>query len=74
MYNRVKFVLSKKNTSKEFFINNKRLYVKNNNKGGIKTRNFCTVFQKPPNPNPNDFVLIAMLCGVLYAMKKNKWW
>jgi hypothetical protein len=72
MYNRVKFVLSKKNNSKDFFINSKRLY-----KGGInlKTRNFCTVFQKPPNPNnPNDFVLIAMLCGAFYATLKNKWW
>lgn len=77
MYNRVKFVLSKKNNSKEFFINSKRLYMKNNKNqvaGGIKTRNFCTSFYKPPNPNPNDFVLIAMLCGAFYAINKNKWW
>ena len=65
--NRVKYVLMKRFKSRELFINNKRLYMKTNNK-----RNFSTMFQPPGDPDPSKWVLIALLCGSLFAIFKKR--
>jgi hypothetical protein len=65
--NRVKYVLMKRNKSRQLFINNKRLYMKT-----LKARNFSTMFQPPSDPDPGKWALIALLCGTLFAMFKKK--
>lgn len=69
--NRMKYVLIRRNmkSSRELFINNKRLYMKTNSN---KTRNFSTMFQPPSDPDPGKWALIALLCGSLFAMFKKK--
>jgi hypothetical protein len=68
--NRVKNFILKQyaNKSRELFINNKKLYVKTKKIEGGR-RNFSTLFQ-PDDPDPSKWVMIALLCGSLFAIFK----
>ena len=70
--NRVKYVLLKRTTnkSKELFLNRKSLLcIKKNDR---IVRRFCTMFQPPSDPDPNKWIIIALLCGSLFAMFRKK--
>lgn len=73
MFNRVKFVINKNlfqiSKNKKGFEKIKK-YNKNNFNTSI--RKFSSFSNKPPNNEPNLFLIAAIFCGTLFTIKKTK--
>jgi hypothetical protein len=79
MFNRVKFAINKilyqtfKN--KEGFAKNKTIYNNKNNSNkkfnSVSVRKFSAFSNKPPNEPSNLFLIAAIVCGTLFAIKKS---
>lgn len=79
MFNRVKFAINKilvQTSNKESFTKNKKIYNINQNQNQnfnrVSVRKFSSFSNKPPNEPFNKlFVIVAILCGTLFSVKKN---
>jgi hypothetical protein len=75
MFNRVKFAINKilfQTSNKESFTKNKKMYNKNNF-NRVSVRKFSSFnSNKPHNNGPNNFLIAAIFCGTLCAIKKFK--
>ena len=79
MFNRVKFSINKilfKASNKESFTKNKKIYNvninKNKNFNRVSIRKFSSFSNKPPNEPNNLFIVVTIVCGTLFTIKKIK--
>lgn len=79
MFNRVKFAINKilfQTSNKESFTKNKNIYNvninKNKNFNRVSIRKFSSFSNKPPNEPNNLFIVVTIVCGTLFTIKKIK--